>query len=384
MTTVRSESDEVLSNTQAISNTQTTAEAAVMADRVAHAPPSLGPHPIRSFRWSWIGGVLLLSGLFLFVMDRIRDRTMRPNPTFSGAAQPLSSAPPVQVAQTREQLQTARFRRRRRLAQHRRADQAEGPRGKIVLLDFWTLCCINCIHTLPDLAKLEKKYPKELVVIGVHSPKFDNEKNDRKHPQGDPALRDQASRRQRRRHQDLGSLRRQLLADARPDRPRRQLRRRRSGEGNLRRCSTRTSPSSSRSTRTRRRSTRSRSTSSWPPRTGESPLFFPGKVLADAASKRLFIADSTHHRIVITDLDGKKIAVAGTGAAGQDGRRRSPRPFNDPQGMALDGDTLYVADRKNHLIRALDLKAKTVKTVAGTGEQGQRPARRRRRPSRPA
>ena len=50
-------------------------------------------------------------------------------------------------------------------------------RGKIVLLDFWTLCCINCIHTLPDLAKLEKKYPNELVVIGVHSPKFENEKN---------------------------------------------------------------------------------------------------------------------------------------------------------------------------------------------------------------
>ncbi len=44
------------------------------------------------------------------------------------------------------------------------------------MLDFWTLCCINCIHVLPDLAKLEKKYPNELVVVGVHSPKFDNEK----------------------------------------------------------------------------------------------------------------------------------------------------------------------------------------------------------------
>ena len=42
-------------------------------------------------------------------------------------------------------------------------------RGKIVLLDFWTLCCINCIHIMPDLAKLEKKYPNELVVVGVHS-----------------------------------------------------------------------------------------------------------------------------------------------------------------------------------------------------------------------
>ena len=50
-------------------------------------------------------------------------------------------------------------------------------RGKIVVLDFWTLCCINCIHTLPELAKLEKKYPNELVVIGVHTAKFDNEKD---------------------------------------------------------------------------------------------------------------------------------------------------------------------------------------------------------------
>ena len=50
-------------------------------------------------------------------------------------------------------------------------------KGKIVLLDFWTLCCINCIHILPDLAKLEKKYANELVVIGVHSPKFENEKD---------------------------------------------------------------------------------------------------------------------------------------------------------------------------------------------------------------
>ena len=49
-------------------------------------------------------------------------------------------------------------------------------RGKIVLLDFWTYCCINCIHVLPDLKYLEKKYDKQLVVIGVHAAKFSNEK----------------------------------------------------------------------------------------------------------------------------------------------------------------------------------------------------------------
>src|SRR5262249_41463072 len=74
--------------------------------------------------------------------------------------------------------------------------------------------------------------------------------------------------------------------------------------------------------------------------------------------------------IVITDLDGKKIAVAGTGAPGKADGAFAKATFNDPQGLALKGDILYVADRKNHLIRALDLKAKTVKTVAGTGEQG--------------
>jgi thiol-disulfide isomerase/thioredoxin len=49
-------------------------------------------------------------------------------------------------------------------------------KGKIVVLDFWTFCCINCIHTLPDLARLEKKYARQLVVIGVHSAKFSNDK----------------------------------------------------------------------------------------------------------------------------------------------------------------------------------------------------------------
>src|SRR5688572_28004561 len=46
-------------------------------------------------------------------------------------------------------------------------------KGKVVLLDFWTYGCINCIHIIPDLKKLEAKYPNELVVIGVHSAKFD-------------------------------------------------------------------------------------------------------------------------------------------------------------------------------------------------------------------
>src|SRR5262249_31620563 len=100
-----------------------------------------------------------------------------------------------------------------------------------------------------------------------------------------------------------------------------------------------------------------------------TPLFFPGKVLADAASGRLFIADSTNHRIVITNLEGKKIAIAGSGKEGFKNGKFADARFSDPQGMSLDGDTLYVPDRKNHTIRALNLKDETVKTVAGTGHQ---------------
>src|SRR5947208_1022100 len=49
-------------------------------------------------------------------------------------------------------------------------------KGKLVLLDFWTFCCINCMHIIPDLKKLEHKYANELVVIGVHSAKFPAER----------------------------------------------------------------------------------------------------------------------------------------------------------------------------------------------------------------
>jgi thiol-disulfide isomerase/thioredoxin len=52
-------------------------------------------------------------------------------------------------------------------------------RGKIVLLDFWTFCCANCLHVIDELRALEAAYPDELVIIGVHSPKFEHEKADR-------------------------------------------------------------------------------------------------------------------------------------------------------------------------------------------------------------
>lgn len=101
----------------------------------------------------------------------------------------------------------------------------------------------------------------------------------------------------------------------------------------------------------------------------ERLLSFPGKVLADEAGGRLFIADTGHHRIVVTDLDGRVQTVIGRGDPGMEDGIFESASFRDPQGLALAGNVLYVADTGNHAIRRVDLGARTVERVAGTGEQ---------------
>src|SRR6185295_218659 len=104
-------------------------------------------------------------------------------------------------------------------------------------------------------------------------------------------------------------------------------------------------------------------------------LAFPGKVLADPKGKRLFIADSNHNRIVVASLPdaagrSSQMRVIGSGSVGRDDGPADKATFHHPQGLALMGSTLLVADTENHMIRAVDLDAWTVRTVAGTGVQG--------------
>lgn len=101
-----------------------------------------------------------------------------------------------------------------------------------------------------------------------------------------------------------------------------------------------------------------------------SPLRFPGKLLADAASGRLVVSDTGRNRLVLADLEGTVRQVIGSGEAGlADGPADRAR-FRQPQGLALAGETLYVADTENHAVRAVDLRSGQVGTVAGTGEPG--------------
>ena len=98
-------------------------------------------------------------------------------------------------------------------------------------------------------------------------------------------------------------------------------------------------------------------------------LRFPGKLLAHEASGRLIVSDTGHNRIVVADLDGAVQRVIGSGEEGlADGPAEAAR-FYGPQGLALDGDTLYVADTENHALRVVDLATGDVATLAGTGEQ---------------
>ncbi len=240
-------------------------------------------------------------------------------------------------------------------------------RGRVVLLDFWTYCCINCLHVIADLKALEAKYPTELVVIGIHSGKFTNEKETNSIRQAvarydiwHPVVNDA----------DF-TIWNAYAVRAWPTlvliTPDGYVASRYTGEGHR--------EALDRDIAALIAEAKQRGTlqigkdNSTPEPAGEAarPLRFPGKIYADEASRRLFIADTGHHRIVVADFDGRLLDTIGSGAPGV---RNGPYDFAEfryPQGLALDGEFLYVADTGNHLIRRVNLKTKQVEIVAGTG-----------------
>jgi DNA-binding beta-propeller fold protein YncE len=324
------------------------------------APPAVAPPPpVGRFPWPMLAGLLCGVGLPVAAVVLMAGASNKPEekaeaaqpaekkvaaPEIDGGVAWLNSAGPLSLK--------------------------KDLRGKVVILDFWTLCCINCIHIQPDLAKLEKKYANELVVIGVHSPKFENEKETAsirkailRYQLEHPVVNDADHKIWDRYEVDAWPT--LVLID-----PEGNIVGYTSGEGNyelLDKVIAKLVDEHKKKKTLNEKPIRFDLASFR--ETGDTPLFFPGKVLADEKGKRLFIADSTHHRIVVTDLAGKLIAVAGTGTPGQADGAFDKAEFHDPQGLAVRDDTLYVADRKNHTIRELNLKEKTVRTIAGTGEQ---------------
>ena len=240
-------------------------------------------------------------------------------------------------------------------------------KGKVVLLDFWTYCCINCMHVIPDLKRLEAKYPDELVVIGVHSAKFTNEKDQDNIRQAilrygieHPVVNDSEFRIWR----SYGVRAWPTLVLINPEG---YVVGTVSGEGNYevldKAISTLIAEFSDKEGLDRTPLGFALEKYKEP----DTALSFPGKVLA--SSDRLFISDSNHNRIVIADLDGNITDTIGSGESGKSDGAFEEAGFNKPQGMALDGEHLYVADTENHLIRRCHLEERIVETIAGTGQQ---------------
>lgn len=237
-------------------------------------------------------------------------------------------------------------------------------RGKVVLLDFWTYGCINCMHVIPDLKRLEAKYGTKLAVIGVHSPKFDNEKNldtlrsivvryGLEHPVVNDV--DFALWRQ------YGVRAWPTLVLIAPDGG---VVGSVAGEGHYRTLDKAIGELLAR----------------FAGRLDEQPLPLAlekhtGKLLAApgkiAASRQFVaIADTLHHRILLTDRHGKILHAFGGKEAGfRNGQPREAR-FFAPQGLSFGNGGLYVADTGNHAIRFIDLGKLTVTTVAGDGQMG--------------
>jgi DNA-binding beta-propeller fold protein YncE len=242
-------------------------------------------------------------------------------------------------------------------------------RGKFVLLDFWTYCCINCMHILPDLRKLEAKYDQELVVIGVHSAKFNNEK--------DTAQIRSAILRYDVRHpvvNDSGfEVWNSYAVNAWPTlfliSPLGKIIGKHSGEGVYEPFDAILSKSIRYFEKSKQLQRGTLPLALEQARRANTLLSFPGKISADAASGRLFISDSNNNRILVTDATGRILDVIGGGGQGREDGSFEDAQFLRPQGTFPVGGVLYIADTENHLIREANLRSRTVRTVLGTGLQ---------------
>ncbi|MBC7543833.1 MAG: redoxin domain-containing protein [Candidatus Sericytochromatia bacterium] len=243
-------------------------------------------------------------------------------------------------------------------------------RGKVVLLDFWTYACINCQHVIPDLKRLEAKYPKELVVIGVHSAKFPTEK-------GTDNIR-QAVLRHGVRHAVVNDkdfeIWRRYTVKAWPTLvlidPAGKIVLQKSGENAF---SAFDGAITDVITDFDQRAQLTREPLTLHPETvraSKRPLAYPGKIVADDANHRLIVADTNHNRIVVLGLPGHNVqTVIGSGAEGAGDGNFEAATFHHPQGLAVAGDRIFVADTDNHLIRQIDLVTREVTTLAGNGKQ---------------
>ncbi|MEU5154496.1 NHL domain-containing thioredoxin family protein [Glycomyces sp. NPDC021274] len=246
-------------------------------------------------------------------------------------------------------------------------------RGKVAVLDFWTFCCINCLHVLDELRPLEERYGDALVIIGVHSPKFEHERDPQalaaaverygvEHPVlDDPDLKTWDAYAAR----AWPTL---VVID-----PEGYVVSTMAGEGHVEALDAIIGDLVA--THTARGTLEPEGSPYVAAPPAETLLRFPGKAI-ELPGGDVLVADSARHRLVRLAPDLETVVQAiGTGTRGSaDGVEPQ---FNEPQGLALlpaavaaeAGYDLVVADTVNHLLRGVRLADGAVTTVAGTGRQ---------------
>ncbi|MFB7052791.1 NHL domain-containing thioredoxin family protein [Streptomyces vinaceus] len=238
-----------------------------------------------------------------------------------------------------------------------------GLRGRIVILDFWTFCCINCLHVLDELRELEEKHRDTVVIIGVHSPKFVHEAEHaavvdavERYEVHHPVLDDP----------ELATWK-QYAVRAWPTLvvidPEGYIVAQHAGEGHAHAIARLVEELEAEHGA---KGTLRRGDGPYvAPEPVATDLRFPGKALL-LPSGNLLVSDSTRHQLVELAPDGESVVRR----IGSGERGFGPDAFSEPQGLALLPDgTVVVADTVNHALRRFDPATGAVETVAGTGRQ---------------
>ena len=252
--------------------------------------------------------------------------------------------------------------------------------NRVILLDFWTFCCINCIHVIPDLKYLEEKFGDRLTVIGVHSAKFANERDSEnirsailRYGIEHPVVNDfDFSIWQRFGVRAWPTF---ILID-----PKGHVVDTYSGEGNRAAIER-----DIEATLKRYADVADEVVKLYPlplalekNKEASSTLSFPGKIAASTIGKKdvsaematLYVSDSGYHRVLALTEEGEVLEQIGSGTEGYRDGNFAEAQFRRPQGVLFAYPYVYVADTENHALRRIDLKNKRVETIAGTGKQG--------------
>ncbi|MFC5197851.1 NHL domain-containing thioredoxin family protein [Streptomyces kaempferi] len=242
-------------------------------------------------------------------------------------------------------------------------------RGRVVILDFWTFCCINCLHVLDELRELEEKHRDTVVIIGVHSPKFVHEAEHQavvdaveRYGVEHPVLDDP----------ELATWK-QYAVRAWPTLvaidPEGYVVAQHAGEGHAHAIARLVEELEAEHAA---KGTLRRGDGPYvAPEPEPTALRFPGKALA-LPNGNFLVSDTTRHQLVELEADGETVVRRiGSGVRGFVDGPADAAGFSEPQGLALLGadGPVVVADTVNHALRRVDLATGEVTTLAGTGRQ---------------